>query len=74
MIFSITQILREINFVDSIRAKSAILTHLEALNFDFYQFLHFWEAEIAQINKLRAPKIAKKGSFRTSRLSNIDFT
>ena len=36
--FSITQILREINFVDSRSAKSAILTHLEAQNFDFYEF------------------------------------
>ena len=34
--FSITQILREINFEDSRRAKSAILTHLEALDFDFF--------------------------------------
>ena len=39
--FSITQILREINFVDYISAKSAISTHLEALNFDFYEFLYF---------------------------------
>ena len=31
--FSITQILREINFVDSRSAKSAISTHLEAPNF-----------------------------------------
>ena len=33
--FSLTQILREINFEDSTSAKSAILTHLETLNFDF---------------------------------------
>ena len=33
--FSITHILREINFWYSRCAKSAILTHLEALNFDF---------------------------------------
>ena len=33
--FSITQILREINFWDSRSAKSAILTHLEALKCDF---------------------------------------
>ena len=44
--FSITQILREINFDDSGSAKSAILTHLEALNFDFNVFLHFLKAEI----------------------------
>ena len=44
--FSITQILREINFGDSRSAKSAILTHLEALKFDFLEFLHFMKAEI----------------------------
>ena len=38
--FSITQILREINFWDSRSAKYAILSHSEALNFDFNQFLH----------------------------------
>ena len=37
--------LREINFGDSSGAKSAILSHLEALNFDFYEFLHFLKAE-----------------------------
>ena len=42
--FSIIHILREINFEDSKSAKSAILTHLEALNFDFYEFLHFLKA------------------------------
>ena len=36
--FSITQILREINLWNSRSAKSAILTHLEALNWDFYEF------------------------------------
>ena len=39
--FSITQILREISFANSKSAKHAILTHLEALNFDFYEFMHF---------------------------------
>jgi len=33
--FSVTRILRENNFGDSRSAKSAILTHLKALNFDF---------------------------------------
>ena len=41
--FSVTRILREINFGNSRRAKSAISKHLEALNFDFYEFLHFFE-------------------------------
>ena len=35
MKFSITQILREIKFEDSRRAKSAIFTYLEALDLDF---------------------------------------
>ena len=50
--FSITQILREINFGDSRSAKSAILTHLETLNFDLYEFLHFLKAETYQINTI----------------------
>ena len=33
--YSISQILREINWRETKSAKSAILTHLEALNFDF---------------------------------------
>ena len=57
--FSITQILREIKFGNYTSAKSAILTHLEALNFDIYTFLHFLEAEIYQISKFRAQKLAK---------------
>ena len=36
--FSITQILCEIKFGDSRSAKSAIFTHLEALNIDFKHF------------------------------------
>ena len=39
--FSVIQILREINFEDSRSPKSAILTHLKALNFEFFEFLHF---------------------------------
>ena len=69
--FSITQILRDISFVDSRSAKFAILTHLKALNFDFYECLHFWEAEIDQTNNFRASEIAKKGSFRIYRSSKI---
>ena len=42
--FSISQILREINFGDSKTAKSAILTLLEALNFDFYVFWNLLKA------------------------------
>ena len=50
--FSITQFLREINFRDSKSAKTAILTHKEALKCDFYELLHFLKAEIYQINKI----------------------
>ena len=58
--FSITQILREINFGDSRKAKSAIFTHFEPLDFDFCEFLHFWTADIYQINKIQSLNIAKK--------------
>ena len=40
--FCITQILREINFEDSWSEKSAVLPHLDALNFDFYAFFEGW--------------------------------
>ena len=53
--FFITQILREIKFWNSTSAKSAILTHLEALNFDFYDFLLFLEVEMYQMNKIQSP-------------------
>ena len=69
--FSITQILREINLGDFRSAKSAILTHLEALKFDFNEFLHFLKAEFYQINKIQSPKNGKNGRFRASRFSKI---
>ena len=53
--FSITQILREINFGDFRSTKSTILTHLEALNFDQYEFLHFLVGDIYQISKIQTP-------------------
>ena len=53
--FSVTQILREIKVGQSRNTKSAILTHLETLNFNFYEILHFLEAEINQINKIQSP-------------------
>ena len=61
--FCIIQNLREINFEDSWSAKSAILTHLEALNFDFYEFLHFLRDEFTKWKKFKAPKIAKMAVF-----------
>ena len=67
----IAKMLREINFEDSWSAKSTILTHLEPLNFDFYEFLHFLKAEIHHINKISSPKVAKTDS---SRFSKIGFT
>ena len=57
---SITQILREITFWDSISAKSTILTNLVILNFDFYDFLHFMHLMIfSKSTRNRAPKMAK---------------
>ena len=56
--FSIIHILREINFGKSRSAKSTILTHLDALNFVFNQFLHFLKTGIYQINKIQSPKMA----------------
>ena len=57
--FPITQILGEINFRDSRSAKCVILTHLEALNFYFYEFSHFLNSQIDQINKIQSPKNGK---------------
>ena len=51
----IIPILREINFEDSWSAKSDILPHLDALNFDIYEFLHFLKAEIHQIMEIQSP-------------------
>ena len=42
--FPIAQILCEINFESSKNAKSAVLTHFEALNFNFCEILHLWKA------------------------------
>ena len=53
--FSITQFLREINFWDFGSAKSAILTHLEALIFYCYEILVL----------LEGPKNGKNHNFRT---------
>ena len=72
--FSITQILREINFWDSRSAKYAILPYFEALSLDFDKFLQFLRADNYQINKVQSSKNCKKGSFRTSKISKIDFT
>ena len=57
--FSVAQILRKIKFGDSRSAKSAILTHLEVLNFDFNEFLHFLKAEFYPINKSEPLQLQK---------------
>ena len=57
--FSITQILREINFDDSTSAKSAILTHLQVLNFEFYEFCTVLVLKFTKLTESRAPKRAK---------------
>ena len=55
------KILREINFRDSRSANQAILTHSEALNSDFYVFLHFLKAlksqHMAVLELLDSPKL-----------------
>ena len=67
--FTITQILREINSRDSRSAKFAILTHSEYLNFEILELLHFYEADVYQINSIQIPNCK-----RTSLVSKIDFT
>ena len=66
--FSLTQILREINFWDSRSTKSAILTHLEALYFDFNEFWHILKAEICLINKIQTSKSLKWQKMALSQL------
>ena len=41
--FSVIQILREIIVGESRVSKSTILTNLEVLNFELYEFSHFFE-------------------------------
>jgi len=55
--FSLTQIIREINFWDSRNAKSDILTYLQVLI--FMNFCIFWRLEFTKSTKIRAPEIAK---------------
>ena len=53
--FSITKILRENNFGDSRSAEFVILTHLEAVNYDYCEFLHFLNPKIYHFNKIKSP-------------------
>ena len=61
--FSVIQILLEINFDDSRSSKSAFLTNLEALDFDYNEYLHFLKAEICQMNKIESLQNCKKWHF-----------
>ena len=71
---SITHISREINFWDYKSAKTAILTHFQALNYDFYVFLHFLKAEIHQIKRIQNFKMPKTADLGLSDYPKIDFT
>ena len=53
--FFVIQNLREIKICKSRVTKSAILTHWQALNFNFHEFVYFLKAEIYQINKIESP-------------------
>ena len=61
--FSATRIFREIKFKNFRGQKLPFSTHLEALNSDFYEFLHSMKAAIYQNQKFKAPKNAKKAFF-----------
>ena len=66
--FSITQILREINFGDSRGAKSAISINFEGLNIGSYKILHFLNAEIYQTAVLE-PQASPQLISRKSRMT-----
>ena len=48
--------------------KSAIVTHSKVLNLDIFIFCTFWRLEFSKLAKFRALKIAKNGSFTTSKI------
>ena len=68
--FYITQTLRKINFGLSRSAKSTILTHLEALIFDFYVFLHSERLKFSILTLIRATEIEKWQFLNFSILQN----
>ena len=59
-----TQNLREINFEESVSAKSVMWTHLEALKMGFYEFFQFWSAskiaKMAGLELLDSPKLISR--------------
>ena len=61
--YFIIDILREINLEDSWSAKLALLPHLEALKFDFCEFLQFLKVEIYHSNKIQGPLNLQKPQF-----------
>ena len=67
--FSITQILREMNFRDSRSAKTANLTFLKTLHFD--TFLHFYRGEFEKNPTLEHLKTAKMAFFETLKWPNM---
>ena len=68
--FSITYILREINFGDSRSEKCAIFITFRHSEFWLLMiFYTFWRLEFTKLTKFSAPKNAKNGSFKTSRCS-----
>ena len=55
-------------------SKTAILTNVEVLNFDFSAFLQFLKAQFYQNSKSRVSKTVKMVVFETQILPKIDFT
>ena len=45
--------------------------HLEALNFDFWTFLHYLKTEIHRINKIQSLKIGKKAVLELLIVQNL---
>ena len=66
--FSITYILREINFGDSRSTKCAIFTHLEALNFDFWYISAL--KNCSQFNRIKIQSLWKCNNGRFLNLYN----
>ena len=50
------------------------LSNLEALNFDFYDILHFLKTKICPNPQIQSPRNYKIGIIRTSTIPIIDFT
>ena len=66
--FSITQILREINFEDFRSAKSAILANSEALNFDLLSIFALFECYILPKEQNSVAKTADFALLKSSKL------